>query len=122
MTKKVEIKRKTVELDAAGIAAGRVATKAAMVLRGKHKAGFLPHVDAGDKVKIINCALIKFTGRKLVQKDFHHHSMHPGGLKTISIKKVFDKDSTKILEHAIYGMLPKNKTRDELMKRLTLKA
>ena len=117
-----KIKRNIIELDATDQAVGRLASKVVMTLRGKYKPGFVPHIDSGDQVVVINCGKVKFTGRKLVQKDFHHHSMHPGGLKTVSMKKVFDKDATKVMEHAIYGMMPKNRHRDQLMKRLTLKA
>lgn len=113
--------RETIELDATGIALGRLATKIAMVLQGKHKAQYIPHLDTGDKVVVINGGLIKLTGRKLEQKDYKHHTMFPGGLKTTPMKKVFLENPAKVLEHAVYGMLPKNRTRDELMKRLTIK-
>ncbi len=116
------ILRKHKEIDAAGQAVGRVATKAAMILRGKDKATFTPHIDAGDMVVIVNAAQVKFTGRKFVQKDYKRHTMHPGGLKTTSMKKIFDVDAPDVVRRAVYGMLPKNKHRDDLMKRLTVKA
>lgn len=114
--------RSTIELDAKGIALGRLASKIAMILQGKHKADYTPHLDTGDKVAVINASQIKFTGRKLEQKDYKHHTMFPGGLKTVPVKKVFLENPAKVLEHAIYGMLPKNRTRDELMKRVSIKA
>ena len=116
-----EIKRGKIEIDATGMAVGRLATKTAMILRGKNKAGFLPHIDGGDAVVIINAGKVKFTGRKLVQKDYYHHSMHPGGIKRVPMKKVFDQNPAKVVEHAVNGMLPKNKLRVEMMKRLTIK-
>ena len=117
-----EITRQHLEIDAENIAPGRVAAKVVTMLRGKNKPDFTPHIDGGDFVTVLNAAKVKFTGRKLVQKDYHHHSMHPGGLKTVSMKKVFDKDPTDVIRRAVYGMLPKNRLRDEMMKRLTIKA
>ncbi|MEK7644260.1 MAG: 50S ribosomal protein L13 [Patescibacteria group bacterium] len=114
--------RETIELDATGIALGRLAAKIAMVLQGKHKPQYVPYLDTGDKVVVTNAGKIKLTGRKLEQKDYKHHTMFPGGLKTKPMKKVFLDNPGKVLEHAIYGMLPKNRTRDELMKRVTFKS
>jgi large subunit ribosomal protein L13 len=114
--------RKTHELDASGQSVGRLATRIAMILRGKHTAHFEPHKDTGDAVTVINASKLKFTGRKLVQKDFLHHSMYPGGLKRTPMKKVFEQNPGKVIEHAVYGMLPKNSLRKEMMKRLTIHA
>ena len=116
-----EIKREKHEIDATGQAVGRLASKIAMVLRGKDKPDFSPHIDRGGIVTIINASQVKFTGDKLVQKDYYWHSGHPGGLKTTSMKKVFDADPTDVMRRAIYSMLPKNKLRDGMMKRLTIK-
>lgn len=116
------ITRKHQEIDAAGQVVGRVATRVAMMLRGKNKATFTPHIDAGDMVTVINASQVKFTGRKLVQKDYKRHTMHPGGLKTVSMKKVYEEDVTDIIRRAVYGMLPKNKHREVMIKRLTVKA
>jgi len=110
------------EIDAAGKSVGRIATQAAMLLRGKNKATFAPHVDAGDCVTIVNAGQVRFTGRKLVQKDYYHHTMHPGGLKTEPMARVFAKNPTEVMRRAVYGMLPKNSLRDAMMKRLTIKA
>ena len=109
------------EIDAEGKAVGRIAAKVVTILRGKNKVDFTPHIDAGDFVTVINAAKVKFTGKKLVQKDYYHHTMHPGGIKSISMKKVFDKNPTELIRRAVYGMLPKNRTRDEIMKRLKIK-
>jgi len=119
---KPQIKRNTIEVDAAGQAPGRVASQVSIYLQGKHKPGYLPHIDNGDMVVVINAAALKFTGKKLVQKDYRHHSMHPGGLKVVSMKKVFDKDPGEVIRHAVNGMIPKNRRREILMKRLTVKA
>ena len=115
------IKRKTIELDATGQAVGRLATQIAMNLRGKTKPDFVPYIDSGNYVNIINAGKVKFTGKKLVQKDYYHHTMYPGGLRRTPMKKIFDNDSTEVLRRAVYGMLPKNKLRDGMMKRLTIK-
>lgn len=115
------ITRNKIELDATDMAPGRLATKIAMILRGKTKPDFQPHIDSGDFVTILNASKVKFTGRKLVQKDYRHHTMHPGGLKTKSAQKIMREDPGEIIRHAVYGMLPKNNTRNELMKRLTIK-
>ncbi len=115
------VKREKIELDATGQAVGRLATKIAMILRGKTKPDFAPHIDSGDFVTVSNAGQVKFTGRKLVQKDYHHHTMHPGGFSTTSMKKVFDKDPGEVLRKAVNGMLPKNKLRPGMMKRLIIK-
>lgn len=116
-----EIIRKLHEIDATDRAVGRVATEVAMILRGKNKTSFAPHLDCGDFVTVVNSGKVKFTGRKLVQKDFFHHTMHPGGLRRAPLKKVFDKNPTEVMKKAVYGMLPKNRLRNNMMKRLTIK-
>ncbi|MFZ2189808.1 MAG: 50S ribosomal protein L13 [Candidatus Magasanikiibacteriota bacterium] len=116
-----EIKRNKIELDATDQAVGRLATKIAMILRGKNKPDFVPHIDSGDHVSVINFSKVKFTGRKLAQKDYFRHTMHPGGLKRTPMKKVFDTKPEKVLQMAVYGMLPKNKLREGMMKRLKIK-
>lgn len=117
-----QIVRNTIEIDAEGKAVGRLASEVATILRGKNKASFTPHIDSGDFVKIINAGKVKFTGKKLEQKDYHRHTMHPGGLIRTPMKHVFESKPEKVLEKAIYGMLPKNDTRGKLMKRLTIEA
>jgi len=118
----MDITRERQEIDATGQAVGRIATQVAMMLRGKNKPSFEPHIDGGDFVTVKNVSKVKFTGNKLVQKDYYHHTMYPGGIRRTPMKKVFDKDPTEVLRRAVYGMLPKNKLRNEMMKRLTLKA
>lgn len=118
----MEIKRDTIVIDATDKAVGRIATEAAMALRGKTKPTFAPNIDAGDFVTIENAGKVKFTGRKFVQKDYYRHTLYPGGLKITSLKRLFEKDPTKVIEKAVYGMLPKNRLRNGMMKRLTIKA
>ena len=112
--------RNLIEIDAAGKAVGRVAAQIAKILQGKNKAAYVPNLDEGDKILLKNASKVLFTGRKLEQKDYKHHSMYPGGLKVRSMKKVFDKNPAEVMRHAVYGMLPKNRRRDEFMKRLTI--
>ncbi|PIT86569.1 MAG: 50S ribosomal protein L13 [Candidatus Magasanikbacteria bacterium CG10_big_fil_rev_8_21_14_0_10_43_6] len=116
------IQRNTIEIDATGQAVGRLATEIAMILRGKTKATFAPHIDGGDFVKVINAGQVKFTGKKLVQKDYFHHTMYPGGIRRTPMKKVFDKNPGEVLKRAVYGMLPKNTLREDMIKRLTIEA
>lgn len=118
----MEYKREQVELDATDKAVGRLATEAATILMGKHKPTFERHIDRGDFVTINNAAQVKFTGKKLVQKDYYHHTQYPGGLRTTSMKKVFQDNPTEPMRRAIYSMLPKNKLRNAMMKRLTINA
>ena len=115
-------KRKTIEIDATGRAVGRVATEVAMALMGKDEPTFERHIDRGATVLVTNASKVKFTGKKFVQKDYKRHTMYPGGLKTASLKTVFEDDPTSVIKRAVNGMLPKNKHRVEMMKRLTIKA
>lgn len=116
-----QIERKHIEIDAADQAVGRVATQVAMILRGKNKPSFDPSLDTGDFVTVINASKVKFTGLKFVQKDYYSHSMHPGGISRIPMAWIFKKDPTDVIRRAVNKMLPKNKMRGELLKRLTVK-
>lgn len=113
--------RKKFEIDAAGMAPGRLATKIAMILMGKHKVGYEPRLDKGDKVVIINVDKVKFTGKKLDQKVYRHHSNYPGGLKETPAKKVMKEDPKKVVLYAVTKMLPKNKLRDNRLLRISFK-
>ncbi|HRY36329.1 MAG TPA: 50S ribosomal protein L13 [Candidatus Magasanikbacteria bacterium] len=113
--------RKKIEIDAAGMAPGRLATKIAMILMGKHKVGYEPRLDKGDKVAILNVDKIKFTGKKLDQKVYRHHSNYPGGLKETPAKKVMKEDPKKVVILAVTKMLPKNKLRDGRLLRISFK-
>ena len=108
------------EIDATGRAPGRVATQIAMILRGKNKPTFEPHIDAGDFVVVINSDLVAVTGNKLEAKVYNHYSGYPGGVTSIKLKDQITKDSRKVIEGAVYGMLCKNKLRDRMMTRLLI--
>jgi len=116
-----KIVRKTHQIDATDRPLGRLATEIAILLRGKNKASFRPHIDGGDIVEISNCNKIKFSGKKFEQKVYIHHTMHPGGLRTKKLADVFAKDPGMVLKEAVMGMLPKNKLRDLMIKRLLIK-
>jgi large subunit ribosomal protein L13 len=112
------MKRKTHIIDARQKSLGRLATKVAILLRGKQKADFVPNRDMGDFVVIKNIKEVKITGKKLEQKKYHRHSGYLGGLKETPMKKVFKENPGEVLKKAVYGMLPKNKLRAEQIKRL----
>ncbi|PIT88760.1 MAG: 50S ribosomal protein L13 [Candidatus Magasanikbacteria bacterium CG10_big_fil_rev_8_21_14_0_10_36_32] len=113
--------RKKFEIDAAGQAPGRLATKIATFLMGKHKPTYRPHVDNGDKVVILNVSKMIFTGKKLEQKVYYKHSMHPGGLKETPAKKMMKEKPEEVLIHAVMRMLPKNKLRTQRILRISFK-
>ncbi|MEH6781038.1 MAG: 50S ribosomal protein L13 [Rhodoglobus sp.] len=103
-----DIKREWVIIDAADIVLGRLASHAAILLRGKHKATFAPHMDMGDFVIIINAEKVALTGSKLKQKKAYRHSGYPGGLTATTYSELLEKHPTRAVEKAIRGMLPKN--------------
>ena len=114
-------KRKIQVIDAAGQAPGRIATQIAIWLMGKHKTIFQTHLDVGDKVVVKNAAEVKFTGKKIDQKLYRHHSMHPGGLKEIPAAKMLGEKPEEVIRLAVAKMLPKNKWRTPRLKRLHFK-
>lgn len=101
-----QIERKWYVLDAAGKPVGRVAATAAHLLRGKHKPAFTPHVDCGDHVIVINCDKAIFTGNKLEQKIYYHHTGYIGNLKSINAKTLMAKKPQEIMRKAVKGMIP----------------
>ena len=101
-----EVERKWVLIDADGATLGRLATKAAMILRGKEKPQFTPHTDTGDFVVIINADKVKLTGNKAEHKSYWRYSGWLGGLKTESFKEAMEKHPERVVEHAVKGMLP----------------
>ena len=109
-------------VDAEGESIGRVASKVATVLRGKHKATFTPHVDTGDFVVVINAAKVKVTGNKLTQKKFYSHSGYVGHLKSIALKDALEQKPEMPIKHAVKGMLPKNILGRQLLKKLKVYA
>ena len=106
--KPLEVERKWYVIDAEGKTLGRLATVCANLLRGKTKPEYTPHVDTGDFVIVINADKIQVTGNKETDKIYYHHTMYPGGLKSISFKDLMKKDPTKAIEKAVKGMLPHN--------------
>ncbi len=114
------MKRETHIIDATGKVLGRLATEIAILLRGKHKADFVPYKDMGDFVMIKNINKIKLTGKKMEQKKYYRHSGYLGGLKEIPLEKVFEKNPDLVLKKAVFGMLPKNKLRAKMIKRLKI--
>ena len=116
--KKSEIERKWYIIDAADKPLGRVATEAARLLAGKHKAIYSTNIDTGDHVIVINCDQVKLTGNKLNQKMYRHHSGYIGGMKEISAKDMIEKNSTKAMMLAVKGMLPHNSLGAQMLKKL----
>lgn len=103
-----EAQREWLVIDATDVVLGRLATHAAALLRGKHKATFAPHMDMGDFVIIVNAEKVALTGQKLQQKMAYRHSGYPGGLKSVSYAELLEKNPVRAVEKAIRGMLPKN--------------
>jgi large subunit ribosomal protein L13 len=120
--KPADVTRKWYLIDASEASMGRVATQIAQLLTGKGKPQFTQHIDCGDFVVVVNAGNVKVTGNKLEQKMYYHHSHFPGGLKEATLKDKMEKDPTHALFHAVRGMLPVNKLRDERLKRLKIYA
>ena len=118
MQKKENIERKWYVIDAEGLNLGRVATKAATVLRGKHKPTYTPHVACGDNVIIINADKVVLTGNKLNDKMYYNHSGYPGGLRERNAKVMKEKYPVEMVERAVWGMLPKNRLGRQIYKQL----
>ncbi|HHH12534.1 MAG TPA: 50S ribosomal protein L13 [Candidatus Moranbacteria bacterium] len=115
---KKEINRRVHLFDAKGKVLGRLAGEIALVLSGKRKRDYVPHIDAGDTVVVINAEKVAFTGRKGEQKVYHRFSGYPGGLKSVKLKDQLRKDARKVIRVAVAGMLAKNKLRDRMLTRL----
>jgi large subunit ribosomal protein L13 len=118
--KKQLVQRKYHLFNAENKVLGRLATEIALALRGKGKVDFTPNIDGGDFVVVINSDKIAVTGNKKEGKIYHHFSGYPGGVHSIKLKDQLIKDSTKIIQSAVYGMLCKNKLRDRMMTRLLI--
>ena len=118
MAKPAEIKRDWYVIDATGISLGRVATKAANVLRGKHKAIYTPNVDCGDYVIVINADKVKLTGNKLEQKMYYNHSGYTGGLRERTAKEMRENYPVEMVERAVKGMLPKGRLGRQMYRKL----
>src|SRR6266540_4344669 len=109
-------------IDAEGKVLGRIATRAARLLQGKHKATYTPFLDTGDHVVIVNAAKVKLTGRKEEQKLYRRHSGYLGGLREERVKEVRAKQPTRIVEEAVRGMLPKTKMGEAMWRKLKVYA
>lgn len=109
------------EIDATNQSLGRLASRIALILRGKLSPKFQPHILNKEKVLVSNVGRIKFTGRKFQQKKYFHYSGYPGGLKEKKMKDVFEKNPNEVLRRAVWGMLPKNRLRKEMIKNLILR-
>ena len=122
MQKKETVERKWYVIDAEGKPLGRVASKAAHILRGKHKATYTPHIDCGDYVIIVNASKVLLTGNKLEDKKYYSHSQYPGGLRTRTAKEMIEKYPEEMVEKAVKGMLPKNRLGRAMYKKLFVSA
>ena len=105
-------------VDAKGQALGRLASKVAILLRGKHKPNFTPHVDCGDNVVVVNASKVNLTGKKWEDKTYIRYTGYPGGQRTLTAKQLFDKNPSTIIEKSVKGMLPKNKLGAALFRNL----
>ncbi|MDY6907941.1 MAG: 50S ribosomal protein L13 [Chloroflexota bacterium] len=122
VAKKEDIDPQWHVIDASGRTLGRLATEVAVLIRGKHKPTFSPHLNTGDYVVVINAAKVRVTGRKAQQKMYRRHSGYPGGLKETTYAQMMATHPTRVIEHAVRGMLPHNRLGREMMKRLKVYA
>jgi large subunit ribosomal protein L13 len=118
--KNTEVIRKWYVVDAKDKILGRFATRIARILTGKNNPRYTPHVDCGDFVVVLNADKFRVTGKKMDDKIYYSHSMHPGGLKAISLKLLLEKQPRKVIYKAVSGMLPKNRLRSRRLKRLKI--
>jgi len=116
--KKEEVEHKWYVIDADGEVVGRLCTKVASMLRGKHKPSYTPHVDTGDHIIILNAEKVRFTGSKLDQKVYQSYSGYPGGQKERTAREMMQKKPIAIIENAVRGMLPKNRLGRQMFKKL----
>jgi large subunit ribosomal protein L13 len=117
-----EIDRAWFVVDASEFELGRLATRIAVILRGKHKPGFTPHIDTGDFVVVVNAGKVKLTGQKLDKKLYSHHSGIPGGFKQVPYRKLLESKPEFPIEKAVKGMLPKNVLGREMFTKLKVYA
>jgi large subunit ribosomal protein L13 len=116
--KDTDVERKWHVIDADGLVVGRLATKVADILRGKNKAIYTPHTDTGDFVVIVNAKKVRFTGNKLEQKKYYHHTGYPGGIKMTTAKELMNETPEKVIISAVRGMMPKNKLAKQQLSKL----
>jgi large subunit ribosomal protein L13 len=117
-----DIEREWFVVDAEGETLGRLASRIAQILRGKHKPIFAPHVDVGDHVIVVNAAKVAVSGNKFEDKKYHRHSGYPGGLTSVPFLRLLEEAPEKIIERAIRGMLPKNRLGRQMINKLKVYA
>ncbi len=117
-----DVERDWFVLDAHEQILGRIATRVATVLRGKHKASFTPHVDGGDFVIVVNARNVKLSGRKLDQKTYWRHSGYPGGIRSVNARRLLETHPERVLEYAVKGMLPKGPLGRKMIRKLKVYA
>ena len=117
-----EVTREWILVDANDQNLGRLATRIASVLLGKHKPNFTPGTDTGDFVVVVNAERIRVTGNKMEEKIYYRHSMYPGGLKSISLRQQLEKHPERVIQDAVWGMLPHNKLGRQIIKKLKVYA
>ena len=122
VTKESDIKREWLVVDAAGQNLGRVASKVAAILRGKHKPIFTPGLDTGDHVIVVNAEKVTVTGKKLDEKFYYTVSMYPGGIRATSLRTQLAAHPDRVIKHAVWGMLPHNKLGKAMLKKLKVYA
>jgi len=115
---KTKIEKKFYLVDASGKTLGRLASSIAIILLGKHKSCWVPYLDTGDYVIVVNAEKVKVTGRKMTEKMYYRHSGYPGGLKKETFISLMQKSPETIIEHAVKGMLPHNRLGRKLIKKL----
>ncbi|MFA9288801.1 MAG: 50S ribosomal protein L13 [Weeksellaceae bacterium] len=113
-----EINRKWHLVDANGKTLGRISPDISTKLQGKHKVEYVPNIDMGDHIVVINADKVKVTGKKAEQKEYERYSGYPGGLKTLTFNQMMDRNPEEVIRRAVSGMLPKNKLRDPRLARL----
>jgi len=116
--KKETVDRKWYVIDAEGEVVGRLSSRIARVLRGKHKPSYTPHVDTGDYVIVLNADKVRFTGMKMYQKEYLRHTGYPGGQRSTKANEMLDRKPEAIIEKAVRGMLPKNRLGKQMLNKL----
>ncbi|HEV8656801.1 MAG TPA: 50S ribosomal protein L13 [Candidatus Limnocylindria bacterium] len=116
--KSADIKREWRVVDADGQTLGRLATRVATLLRGKHRVTFSTHIDTGDPVIVLNASKIKVTGRKLQAKQYVRHSGYPGGMRTESLERLLARRPEEVIRRAVRGMVPQNRLGEQMMRKL----
>ena len=119
---KATVSKEWLHIDAEGQTLGRLSSVVAILLRGKHKPNFTPHVDCGDNVIITNAEKINLTGKKWTDKSYIRHTGYPGGQRSLTAQELFDKNPERLIEKAVKGMLPKNKLGAVLFRNLKVHA